>query len=122
MGEKIPLVMPYQGWQKKSLVLCELCCELRCQGKSSSATVQSNDGVRVTMPFTNFGKLTERAKMHEFGSSKEVIQNCSDPVKYRTVVQERRKISDTEHIKEYVTKIQEHEKMTVECHGGFWVS
>ena len=57
-----PWLCPIKDGRKVIGVVCELCRELGRQGKSSRAIEQSSGGVWVTKPFTNFGKLTEKAK------------------------------------------------------------
>ena len=59
-----PWLWPIKDGQTTIGIVCQV-----CRSSTSEFNVKSG-GVWVSTPFTNFGKLTEKAKKHEFGTSK----------------------------------------------------
>ena len=70
-----PWLCPIKDGRTIIGVVCQV-----CRSSTSEFNVKSG-GVWVSTPFTNFGKLTEKAKKHEFGTSKQIL-DCHDPVKF----------------------------------------
>ena len=95
-----PWLCPIKDGRTIIGVVCQV-----CRSSTSEFNVKSG-GVWVSTPFTNFGKLTEKAKKHEFGTSKQIL-DCHDPVKFRKeVVDGTRQIPNTDHMKKYLDQVR----------------
>ena len=100
-----PWLQPIIDEKKVISVMCSI-----CRGGDMSqlgTSVSHSGGVWMSIPFTKFGKLTRKARKHEFGMSKD-FKTVNDPKKTCSdIVKGTQAMPDTVHMKLFINSTRE---------------